>query len=403
MIELVAGALVSTLLLVQESSGAGENATGEGASEPREPTAIERLFQDNCASCHGKDGDGQGTAELDRLARSFRDGGFSYGNTPEALLRTITIGIPGTPMPGFDGSLREEQRKALADYVLTLGPEVEHVAPEDTVLVVAERALVVRGLLPPIVEGAAEQPRGLLVGLPDGLTLEYRTDDVRLLGVRQGDFVERSDWIGRGGTPLAPLGRVVYLVEQGAPQPTFRLVGAAGGGGAAPAEGAVPEPVPPLAAFKGTWVRGARAGVAYALSLGGREVVHVEESARGIGTSAGGGFARSFRLRATGDAADLLLRLAALVEGDTVVETFRTMGPTPAIEVHWLVLRRAAGGFEALGAGLPAGVEPLRAGGVFEAPLRVVPGVEAEVEVVTIVPTEWNEEAGLRLAMEVRR
>ncbi len=396
MLEPLAAAVALALAFPQEAAESG----AVGVDPAREPSEVERLFLDNCAACHGKDGDGAGTAELDRQARSFREGGFSYGNTPEALLRTITIGIPGTPMPGFDGSLREEQRRALADYVLTLGPEVPRVAPEDTVLVVTERALVVRGQLPPIVEGAAAQPRGLLVGLPDGLSLEYRTDDVRLLGVRQGDFVERTDWIGRGGTPLAPLGRVVHLMELGSPQPSFRLVGEVPG--ATPQTGGG-TPAALAAAFTGTWVRGARAGVAYALRADGREIARVEESARGLGTSAGGGFARSFRLRTTGGAADLLLRLAALAEGDAVVETFRTMGPTPAIEVQWIVLRRAAGGFEALGAGLPAGVEPLRTAAVFEAPLRIVPDVEAEVELLTIVPTEWSEEARLRLVLEVRR
>ena len=73
----------------------------------------EALFFDNCASCHGETGDGDGWTELDRPARSFRDGGFSYGNTPEALFRAISIGIPGTQMPGFDTSLAEEERRAL--------------------------------------------------------------------------------------------------------------------------------------------------------------------------------------------------------------------------------------------------------------------------------------------------
>src|SRR5262245_50761866 len=74
------------------------------------------------ASCDGENGDGKGTATLDRPARSFKDGGFSYGNTPEALLRTITFGIPGTPMPAAPSVLTEAQRKALADYVISLGP-----------------------------------------------------------------------------------------------------------------------------------------------------------------------------------------------------------------------------------------------------------------------------------------
>src|SRR5262245_37021545 len=111
------------------------------------------LFRVNCASCHGETGDGQGTTQLDRPARSFKDGGFSFGNTPEALFKTISVGIPGSPMAGFDSSLSEEERKLLASYVVTLGPPVEEVKVEDTILAVRERPLVVRGLLPAMGEG----------------------------------------------------------------------------------------------------------------------------------------------------------------------------------------------------------------------------------------------------------
>ncbi|HEX6883800.1 MAG TPA: c-type cytochrome, partial [Planctomycetota bacterium] len=69
-----------------------------------------QLFLTNCATCHGETGDGKGVTQLDRPARSFMDGGFSFGNTPEALFRTISVGIPGTPMPGFDSSLSEADR-----------------------------------------------------------------------------------------------------------------------------------------------------------------------------------------------------------------------------------------------------------------------------------------------------
>src|SRR5712671_5473375 len=78
------------------------------------------LFLANCAQCHGETGDGKGTTKLDRDARSFQLGGFSYGNTPEALARSITFGIPGTPMPSFEKALKPEERKLLAEYVLLL-------------------------------------------------------------------------------------------------------------------------------------------------------------------------------------------------------------------------------------------------------------------------------------------
>ena len=58
-------------------------------------------------------GDGQGTTKLDRPARSFKDGGFSFGNTKEALSKTIAYGIPGSQMPAFEAALKPEERALL--------------------------------------------------------------------------------------------------------------------------------------------------------------------------------------------------------------------------------------------------------------------------------------------------
>src|SRR5262245_2421164 len=93
-----------------------------------------KLFLTNCASCHGETGDGKGTTQLDRPARSFKDGGFSFGNTPEQLFKTISTGIPGSPMPAFDSSLSEQDRTVLASYVVTLGPPVAEVKEEDMIM-----------------------------------------------------------------------------------------------------------------------------------------------------------------------------------------------------------------------------------------------------------------------------
>jgi mono/diheme cytochrome c family protein len=191
-----------------------------GASLPQEVKTAQEIFLANCAACHGPKGDGNGTAELERRARSFVEGGFSFGNTSTAIRRTITSGIPGTPMPSSEGALSEDQIRRLADYVISLGPGLS-APPANTELVVGERPAVVRGLLPPISSGATSHARGLLIGLPDGFSFEYRTDDLRLLGMRGGRFVNRSDWIGRGGTPLEPLGPVILLEQGGAPQATF--------------------------------------------------------------------------------------------------------------------------------------------------------------------------------------
>ena len=175
--------------------------------------SAEALYTAYCAQCHGPNGDGNGTQQLDRPARSFKDGGFSFGNTTTALYRTISNGIGGTPMPGFANSLSADDRRALAKYVQSLGPPVLEVSDADMILTVDDRPQVVRGHLPSLDGTLPEHPRGLLVGTTDGLSFEYRADDVRLIAVRQGDFVERTDWTGRGGSPLKPLGNVIDVID----------------------------------------------------------------------------------------------------------------------------------------------------------------------------------------------
>ncbi|MFT5197721.1 MAG: mono/diheme cytochrome c family protein [Planctomycetota bacterium] len=174
-----------------------------------------QLYQTHCSVCHGDDGDGKGIVVLDRPARSFLKGAFSFGNTPEALFRTISNGIGGTPMPGFKDFLSESERHQLAQYVIDLGPEQILVKPGESEYHVTDRPRIIRGGLPPIGDGLAPMTRGLLVGGVDGLTFEYNAKPLVLLGVRQGAFVDRKDWGDRGGAQLQPLGVVSKLVEGG--------------------------------------------------------------------------------------------------------------------------------------------------------------------------------------------
>lgn len=280
-------ALVSLFAPVSQEPGATDQSEAQ------------TLFLANCASCHGELGDGDGTTQLDRPARSFKDGGFSFGNTPGALFRTLTTGIPGTPMPGFESALSVEQRKLLADYVVTLGPPSTDVDQAQTEVAVLDRPVFVRGLLPPLTDSALPVPRGLVLGLPSGQSFEYRTDDVRLLGVRYGAFVRRADWTGRGGSGLEPLGRVAATIERGAPDATFLT-----------AEGA-----PLLARFRGSWIEGGSAGITYDLvRADGAIVAHVKEAVRSRNTFAGLGYTRTLELRGTGVETSVALRRPRLTK-----------------------------------------------------------------------------------------
>lgn len=171
---------------------------------------VQAVYAEQCAKCHGENGDGKGTADLERPARSFLDGGYSYGNTQEAVLRSITYGIPGTPMPAFEETLSEDDRKALAEYVIGLGPKGTIMKPGASVLTVGDKPQLVHGMVPPLQEGARREPRSLMVGFPNGSTLQYTKNSGTLEALFVGDFLDRADWGGRGGSALRPLGAVTW-------------------------------------------------------------------------------------------------------------------------------------------------------------------------------------------------
>lgn len=231
--------------------------------------------------CHGETGDGTGIVVLDRPARSFLEGGFSFGNTPEAVARTIAHGIGGTPMPGFATSLSEEEIQEVTAYVIGLGPEQVQVVPGSTVLEVKDRPQIVRGGLPPVREGLAMTPRGLLLGGLDGMSFQYDAEHLRLLGVRQGGFVDRRDWGNRGGDSLEPLGKTIYLVDGGDPgEMWFRF-----------AEEESTEPL--QARLRATEVVDGKAWLEYELLRNGEVLATVRETGEALSLGGWSGFRRT--------------------------------------------------------------------------------------------------------------
>jgi mono/diheme cytochrome c family protein len=78
-----------------------------------------RAFAQNCATCHGPDGKGDGL-----LARSLPGppadltAAHIYAHLPGELFWTIGHGIPGTPMPRFAATLDAQTRWSLIDFIL---------------------------------------------------------------------------------------------------------------------------------------------------------------------------------------------------------------------------------------------------------------------------------------------
>jgi cytochrome c oxidase subunit 4 len=82
------------------------------------------LFLQQCATCHGDSGQGNGPASgsLTPKPRNFTSAeGWKFGRGVTQIFHTITNGSPGTAMPPFS-PISPEERFALAHYVRTLTP-----------------------------------------------------------------------------------------------------------------------------------------------------------------------------------------------------------------------------------------------------------------------------------------
>ncbi|MGH7569938.1 MAG: FTR1 family protein [Gemmatimonadales bacterium] len=93
---------------------------------PARPPSLARgaqVYREQCAACHGDAGRGDGPK-----ARSLEgpppanlaDPALLVATPPSELYSKITIGVPGTAMPEFEGTLSPEDRWAVTAYVATL-------------------------------------------------------------------------------------------------------------------------------------------------------------------------------------------------------------------------------------------------------------------------------------------
>jgi len=81
-----------------------------------------QLYAQQCASCHGVEGQGDGPAvhaEMEPAPTDFTDTDRARARSLYGLFNTITLGVEGTDMPSF-ARLTSEERWALAFYVGSL-------------------------------------------------------------------------------------------------------------------------------------------------------------------------------------------------------------------------------------------------------------------------------------------
>lgn len=89
------------------------------------------IYLEHCVWCHGEDGRGDGPSADGMLPRprDFVTANYKIRSTPHGqlptdqdLFRTVSRGMPNTPMPGWEHILSEEDRWKLVAYLKSLSP-----------------------------------------------------------------------------------------------------------------------------------------------------------------------------------------------------------------------------------------------------------------------------------------
>jgi len=100
--------------------------TGIALGESQDFAAGKTVYDENCAHCHGYEGDGQGYAfeYVFPKPRDFTSGMFKIRTTETGeeptqkdLFQIISRGMPGSTMPEWESVLNEQQLHAVAAYV----------------------------------------------------------------------------------------------------------------------------------------------------------------------------------------------------------------------------------------------------------------------------------------------
>jgi cytochrome c oxidase cbb3-type subunit I/II len=115
--------LRGVLTYVRYLSKTQESVTSPAVTDSSRFDAARKLFVQNCASCHGDNGGGDGPAAA-ALARAPTD--FHIQQPSVEYARTVlSVGVAGSSMPPWKHQLTQPDRQQLVDYVRSLFPASE--------------------------------------------------------------------------------------------------------------------------------------------------------------------------------------------------------------------------------------------------------------------------------------
>lgn len=99
-------------------------------SSARAAQAGRGLYIQNCSSCHGSAGQGNGTATMNMVNKPSNFTLSKYKNFSDLYwFFRISEGVPGTAMPRWENTLSEEQRWDLVAYLRTFQKQEEKTDP----------------------------------------------------------------------------------------------------------------------------------------------------------------------------------------------------------------------------------------------------------------------------------
>ncbi|UUX94464.1 cytochrome c/FTR1 family iron permease [Aquabacterium sp. J223] len=177
---------------------------------PRRPPDLPRgaaLYAQQCASCHGATGagDGPAAARLDPPPVAFTDRERASQRSLQSLYQSITQGVAGTSMPAF-AALSEDDRWALAFFAGTLShdaamrargaqlaktlPAAQRPADLAALAAASERSLApALGAEPArdLLAHLRAQPQAVAAGTPQGTALARRRLQQSLAALQAGD------------------------------------------------------------------------------------------------------------------------------------------------------------------------------------------------------------------------
>lgn len=204
-------------------------ATQRAADRDRLMRDGEPLFLRYCATCHGLRGDGRGPSAqfTSSPPRDFTRGTYKFRMTPagaaptlDDLVRTITVGVRGTHMPGWKGRLTRSQIRTLAQYLTTLSDVFWTDAPPMAAIEIPaespnDAASVGRGkdLYGRMQCGACHGPGGM----GDGAAAAALRDDWGQ-PIAPANFAQG---VVKGGCCGAPIFRAISTGLGGTPMPSF--------------------------------------------------------------------------------------------------------------------------------------------------------------------------------------